>query len=76
MFAGMIPSTTPVSIPDDIYISYAMPDDDRAKIENGRIQGYFAADIHGIDKGHHIRDIKYMKDGDLKLDQNGAPYQF
>lgn len=65
MFANMIPSSTPVSIPEDIWVSYAMPDDNRAKIENGRIQCYFEADIHGIDKGHHIRDPKYIRDGDL-----------
>jgi hypothetical protein len=54
-----------------------MPDENRAKIENGRVLAYIEADIHGIDKGHHIKgDPKYIRDGDLQLDPNGAPYQF
>lgn len=70
----MIPSQTPVHIPDDIWMSYDMPDHDRAKIENSRISGYFAADIHGIDKRHHIRETKWIRDGDLQLDDDGAPF--
>jgi len=70
----MIPSQTPVEIPDDLWMSYAMPDDNRAKIENHRMTAYFAADIHGIDKRHHIRDIHYVRDGDLQIDDNGAPF--
>jgi hypothetical protein len=74
LFASMIPSQTPVEIPDDLWMSYAMPDDNRAKIENHRMTAYFAADIHGIDKRHHIRDIHYVRDGDLQIDDNGAPF--
>ena len=55
-------------------MSYAMPDDNRAKIDNQRFSGYFAADVHGIDKRHHIRDPIYIRDGDLQLDDNGAPF--
>jgi hypothetical protein len=65
LFASMIPSTTPVIIPEDIIVSYAMPDDNRAKIDNDRFTAFFEAEIHGIDKRHHIRDPKYMRDGDL-----------
>lgn len=70
----MIPSTHPVKIPNDMWISYAMPDSNRAKIHNHRLDGYFAADIHGIDKRHHIREPKYVRDGNLKLDDSGAPF--
>ena len=53
-----------------------MPDENRAKIENDRIEAYFEAEVYGIDKGHHIRDPKYIRNGDLQLDPNGAPYQY
>jgi hypothetical protein len=76
LFASFIPSTNPVTIPESVWISYAMPTKDRAKIDNQRLSAYIKADVKGIDKRHHIRDVQYLKDGDLVLDPEGAPFQF
>jgi hypothetical protein len=37
-----------IKIPNEIFISLAMADDNRAKVENGRIFGYFEGDIMGL----------------------------
>jgi len=36
--------------------------------------GYFSGDIKGIDKRHHIRETKFIRDGVLELDPRGAPF--
>ena len=46
--ADILPKNN-IQIPESVFISYAMTEDSRAKIENGRIFGYFEGDIQGLD---------------------------
>lgn len=45
-----------IQVPNDIFISYEMADDNRARIDNGRIVGYFAGEIKGLSEDQQIRD--------------------
>lgn len=65
-----------IYIPHETFVSYAMCDERRANIENGRINAYFTGDIINMEYSHLIKDDKYLQQGDLDLDMNGAPYQF
>jgi hypothetical protein len=37
-----------IKISNDVFLSLAMNDDNRAKVENGRIKGYFEGDVMGL----------------------------
>jgi len=65
-----------IQVPNDIFISYEMADDNRARIENGRIIGYFAGDVKGLSEDQHIKEEQYLQLGDLNLDNNDAPFQY
>jgi hypothetical protein len=43
----MLPKNN-IKISNDVFISLAMADDNRAKIENERIIGYFEGDVMGL----------------------------
>lgn len=46
-FADILPKNN-IKISNDIFVSLAMADENRAKIENGRIIGYFEGDVIGL----------------------------
>jgi hypothetical protein len=51
-----------------------MNDDNRAKVENGRIKGYFEGDVMGLSDQQRNIDPKNLVNGDLNLDDNGSPF--
>ena len=65
-----------IQIPSDTFITYAMCDERRAAIEEGRINAYFPGDVRNMEESHRIKEEKYTRWGDLNLDPNGAPFQF
>lgn len=65
-----------IRVPQDIYISYEMADDNRARIDNGKVIGYFVGDVKGLHEDQQIRGDEYLQLGDLNLDNNDAPFQY
>ena len=53
------------TIPAGIYLNYAMNDQERAYIKNGRIYGYFEGYIEGLDNSLLPDDKESMANGDL-----------
>lgn len=75
MFFNVLPVIDQeITIPSKTYVSYAMCDDRRANIENGRINAYFTGNVMNVEPHHRINEHKYHRVGDLNLDPNGAPY--
>ena len=63
-----------IKISNDVFLSLAMNDDNIAKIENGRIKGYFEGDVMGLSDQQRNIDPKNLVNGDLNLDDNGSPF--
>ena len=55
-----------------------MSEERTASIGDGRITGYFDANVENIGRDHKIKEERYTQFGDLEIDEseNGAPYQF
>jgi len=67
-----------IEIPPELYISYAMSDERKASIGNGRINGFFDANVENLGRDHQIKDERFTQFGDLNIDEgdDAAPYQF
>lgn len=56
-------------------MNYEIADDNRARIDNGRLIGYFKGDIIGMPDDQKITDSKYLQDGDLGLTSD-EPFEY
>lgn len=64
-----------IRIPGSIFMNYEIADDNRARIDNGRLIGYFKGDIIGMPDDQKITDSKYLQDGDLGLTSD-EPFEY
>jgi len=64
-----------ILIPGSIFMNYEEADDNRARIENGRIIGYFKGEVIGMPDDQKITEEKYMQDGDLGLTSD-EPFEY
>jgi len=55
-----------------------MSDERKASIGNGRINGFFDANVENLGRDHQIKDERFTQFGDLNIDEgdDAAPYQF
>lgn len=56
-------------------MNYEMADENRARIENGRLIGYFKGEIIGLPRDQMITDPVYLQDGDLGLTSD-EPFEY
>jgi hypothetical protein len=56
-------------------MNYEIADDNRARVDNGRLIGYFKGDIIGMPDDQKITDSKYLQDGDLGLTSD-EPFEY
>lgn len=52
-----------------------MDDNDRARIDNGRLIGYFKGEIMGMPQDQMIQESEYLQEGDLHLTSN-EPFEY
>lgn len=71
---NMLPNND-IHIPGSIYMNYEISDDNRARIENDKLIGYFKGSVIGMPHDQKITDSKYMKDGDLGL-TSPEPFEY
>lgn len=64
-----------IHIPSGIRIDYNMADDNRARIENGRMIGYFSGEVIGIPSDQEIQNYTYKDNGDLGL-TSPEPFEY
>lgn len=46
-FIGLLPENS-IRLPNSVFVNYEMADDNRARIDNGRMIGYFKGEVMGI----------------------------
>lgn len=73
--AQMLPANN-IKVPHDTYINYAIADDNRARIDDGRLTGYFVGDILGLNDAQKIKDPKFQKIGNLNVDNHFANFEY
>lgn len=50
-----------------MFINYDITDSNRARIENGRVIGYFNGEVIGLDENQKIKDSAFAGIGDLDV---------
>ena len=71
----ILPKNT-IKVPDSIFINYDITDSNRARIENGRVIGYFNGEVMGLDENQQIKDPNFGGVGDLDVENTDAPFKY